>query len=134
MLSICDPFALYAILLWVSRFDSALKECAFSVWGCIPQLAIRVSFVVYVETQCSHPFCTTMYRRCASRYIALTAQGTVVIQNDSDVPVDFSWRAFPTVEEEIAQKLKLQVQLKQEETEEALFLQQARSAGQIPFD
>ena len=45
----------------------------------------------------------------------------------AEVPIDFSWRAFPTVEEEIAQKLKLQVQLKQEETEEQLFYQQARS-------
>ena len=46
-----------------------------------------------------------------------------------EVPIDFSWRAFPTVEEEIAQKLKLQVQLKQEETEEQLFYQQVLALG-----
>ena len=60
----------------------------------------------------------------ADTYIALSAQSTITIENNSDVPIDFSWRAFPTVEEEIAQKLKLQVQLKQEETEEHLFYQQ----------
>jgi hydrocephalus-inducing protein len=57
-------------------------------------------------------------------YIALSTQNEIKIHNHSDVPVDFSWRAFPTVEEEIAQKLKLQVQLKQEEAEEKQFMQQ----------
>ncbi|CAD7939993.1 unnamed protein product [Amoebophrya sp. A120] len=57
-------------------------------------------------------------------YIALMSQATVDIINNSDHPVDFSWRAFGNVEEEIQQKLKLGVQLKEEETEEQLFVEQ----------
>lgn len=57
-------------------------------------------------------------------FIALSTQTTVMIHNHSDVPVDFSWRAFPTIEEEIGQKLKLQVQLKREENEEHAALKQ----------
>jgi hydrocephalus-inducing protein len=55
-------------------------------------------------------------------FIALSTQSTIMVHNHSDVPVDFSWRAFPTIEEEIGQKLKLQVQLKQEESEECTAL------------
>lgn len=55
-------------------------------------------------------------------YIALLSQATFDIYNNSDIPVDFSWRAFGNVEEEIQQKLKLGVQLKEEQTEEQLFL------------
>ncbi|CAJ1447961.1 unnamed protein product [Effrenium voratum] len=57
-------------------------------------------------------------------FIALSTQKTIVIHNNSEIPVDFSWRAFPSIQEEIGQKLKLQVQLKQEEHEEAAALQE----------
>ncbi|CAD7931174.1 unnamed protein product [Amoebophrya sp. A25] len=57
-------------------------------------------------------------------YIALMSQATVDITNNSDHPVDFSWRAFGNAEDEIQQKLKLGVQLKEEETEEQLFVEQ----------
>lgn len=56
-------------------------------------------------------------------YIALLSQATVDIINNSDVPIDFSWRAFPNMDEEIQQKLKLGIQLQEEKTEELLFLE-----------
>ena len=40
---------------------------------------------------------------------ALSTQKTILIHNNSEIPVDFSWRAFPSIQEEISQKLKLQV-------------------------
>ena len=43
------------------------------------------------------------------RIKALSTQKTIVIHNNSEIPVDFSWRAFPSIQEEISQKLKLQV-------------------------
>ena len=64
-----------------------------------------------------------MHLAAEDTYIALTNQATVTITNNSDVPVDFSWRGFASVQDEINQKLKLQVQLRQEEQEEELFLQ-----------
>lgn len=67
-------------------------------------------------------------------FIALSTQKTIVIHNNSEIPVDFSWRAFPSIQEEISQKLKLQVQLKQEEAEEASAIQDLRSSGSIESD
>ncbi|CAK8990089.1 unnamed protein product [Durusdinium trenchii] len=63
-------------------------------------------------------------------FIALSTQKTIVIHNNSEIPVDFSWRAFPSIQEEISQKLKLQVQLKQEEQDEASAIQELHSAGE----
>ncbi|CAE7232366.1 HYDIN [Symbiodinium sp. CCMP2456] len=63
-------------------------------------------------------------------FIALSTQKTIVIHNNSEIPVDFSWRAFPSIQEEIGQKLKLQVQLKQEESDEAAALQELSSMGE----
>ena len=54
-------------------------------------------------------------------YIARLSQATVDIINNSDIPVDFSWRAFANSVDEIQQKLKLGVQLRAEEIEEQLF-------------
>eukprot|EP00434_Breviolum_minutum_P033122 symbB.v1.2.029307.t1/scaffold3193.1/size61566/2 len=67
-------------------------------------------------------------------FIALSTQKTILIHNNSEIPVDFSWRAFPSIQEEISQKLKLQVQLKQEESEEASAIQDLRSSGSIESD
>ena len=51
----------------------------------------------------------TKEKRRNRRIKALSTQKTVVIHNNSEIPVDFSWRAFPSIQEEISQKLKLQV-------------------------
>lgn len=61
-------------------------------------------------------------------YVGLETQGVVIIRNNSDVPVDFSWRLFQSVEEEENYRLQLQGQLKHEEREEMLFIQQAQVA------
>lgn len=67
-------------------------------------------------------------------FIALSTQSTIVLRNLSDVPVDFSWRAFPVLEEEINQKLKLQVQLKKEESEECQALMQLQEDEEYTTD
>jgi hypothetical protein len=58
-------------------------------------------------------------------YVGLETQGVVIIRNNSDVPVDFSWRLFPAVEEEEDYRLQLHGQLQHEEREEMLFMMQA---------
>ncbi len=63
-------------------------------------------------------------------YIARLSQSTVDIINNSDIPVDFSWRAFANSVDEIQQKLKLGVQLREEEIEEQLFLDHMQDLGQ----
>jgi hydrocephalus-inducing protein len=57
-------------------------------------------------------------------YVGLETQGVVIIRNNSDVPVDFSWRLFPTIENEEDYRLQLQGQLKHEEREENLYMMQ----------
>ncbi|CAE7894602.1 Hydin [Symbiodinium microadriaticum] len=71
-----------------------------------------------------------LHGSCQLRAEALSTQKTIVIHNNSEIPVDFSWRAFPSIQEEIGQKLKLQVQLKQEESDEAAALQELSSMGE----
>ena len=104
---------------------------------------------------------------------ALSTQKTIVIHNNSEIPVDFSWRAFPSIQEDLCrptvgdlskagsyvcsgprrlarssssrlestssvqgsliiravQQCTTQVQLKQEETDEAAALQELSSMG-----
>eukprot|EP00930_Biecheleria_cincta_P015308 TRINITY_DN12810_c0_g1_i1.p1 TRINITY_DN12810_c0_g1~~TRINITY_DN12810_c0_g1_i1.p1 ORF type:complete len:5041 (+),score=1000.88 TRINITY_DN12810_c0_g1_i1:126-15248(+) len=57
-------------------------------------------------------------------YVGLESQGVVTIRNDSDVPVDFSWRLFRSESEEVDHRLELQRQLKEEEMDEMLYMQQ----------
>jgi adenylate kinase family enzyme len=57
-------------------------------------------------------------------YVGLETQGVVIIRNNSDVPVDFSWRLFPTLEAEEEYRLQLHGQLKHEEREEMLYMMQ----------
>eukprot|EP00931_Biecheleriopsis_adriatica_P045665 TRINITY_DN2614_c0_g1_i1.p1 TRINITY_DN2614_c0_g1~~TRINITY_DN2614_c0_g1_i1.p1 ORF type:complete len:5069 (-),score=1280.39 TRINITY_DN2614_c0_g1_i1:105-14627(-) len=58
-------------------------------------------------------------------YVGLESQGVVTIRNDSDVPVDFSWRLFPSPEEEDEHRIALRDHLKGEEMDEMLYMQQA---------
>eukprot|EP00397_Hematodinium_sp_SG-2012_P000030 GEMP01000030.1.p1 GENE.GEMP01000030.1~~GEMP01000030.1.p1 ORF type:complete len:4608 (+),score=1069.56 GEMP01000030.1:10-13833(+) len=55
-------------------------------------------------------------------YIALSTRQVTTIENRSEVPIDFSWRAFATIDDELEQKMKLQVQLKREESDEQALL------------
>lgn len=57
-------------------------------------------------------------------YVGLETHGVVVIRNNSDVPVDFSWRLFPSVDEENDYRIRLRGQLKSEERVELLYMQQ----------
>jgi hydrocephalus-inducing protein len=59
-------------------------------------------------------------------YVGLETQAVVTIRNDSDVPVDFSWRLFPSVTQERQYRAELQARLKLEERDETLYMQQAR--------
>jgi hydrocephalus-inducing protein len=47
------------------------------------------------------------------------------IVNKSTVPVEFSWRAFATEREENEKKLRLNMQLSQEEAEERMILEES---------
>lgn len=38
-------------------------------------------------------------------FIALSMQKTIVIHNNSEIPVDFSWRAFPSIQEDSSNML-----------------------------
>ena len=38
-------------------------------------------------------------------FIALSMQKTIVIHNSSEIPVDFSWRAFPSIQEDSSNML-----------------------------
>ncbi|CAK9098498.1 unnamed protein product [Durusdinium trenchii] len=58
-------------------------------------------------------------------YVGLESQGVVTIRNDSDVPIDFSWRLFSSTVEEAQHRLALHRQLKTEEMDELLYMQQA---------
>jgi len=58
-------------------------------------------------------------------YVGLEFQGVVTIRNDSDVPIDFSWRLFSSTVEEAQHRLALHRQLKTEEMDELLYMQQA---------
>ncbi|CAJ1423658.1 unnamed protein product [Effrenium voratum] len=58
-------------------------------------------------------------------YVGLESQGVVTIRNDSDVPIDFSWRLFCSTMEEAQHRLALHQQLKTEEMDELLYMQQA---------
>ncbi|CAE7901286.1 HYDIN [Symbiodinium sp. KB8] len=58
-------------------------------------------------------------------YVGLESQGVVTIRNDSDAPIDFSWRLFASTMEEAQHRLALHQQLKAEEMDELLFMQQA---------
>jgi hypothetical protein len=59
-------------------------------------------------------------------YVGLETKGVVTIRNDSDVPVDFSWRLFPSDAEEHQHRQALHTHLKKEERDEMLYLQQAQ--------
>eukprot|EP00929_Paragymnodinium_shiwhaense_P007666 TRINITY_DN111574_c0_g1_i1.p1 TRINITY_DN111574_c0_g1~~TRINITY_DN111574_c0_g1_i1.p1 ORF type:complete len:5027 (+),score=1455.52 TRINITY_DN111574_c0_g1_i1:94-15081(+) len=59
-------------------------------------------------------------------YVGLETQAVVTIRNDSDVPVDFSWRLFPSVIQEKQYRAELHARLKLEERDETLYMQRAR--------
>lgn len=58
----------------------------------------------------------------------------VSLRNDSDVPVDFSWRLFPSVVQESQYRAELQSRLKLEERDETLYMQQAQSSDESSDD
>ncbi|CAK0791290.1 unnamed protein product [Prorocentrum cordatum] len=55
-------------------------------------------------------------------YVGLEAQDTVIIRNESDVPVDFRWHLLPSQLEEHEHRRALQRHLKAEEGDEMLYL------------
>lgn len=67
-------------------------------------------------------------------FVGLETQGVVTIRNDSDVPVDFSWRLFPSVAQERQYRGELQTRLKLEERDETLYMQQAESSEESSDD
>ena len=77
------------------------------------------------EAQNAYVYLSKNHIDMRETYITLYSQEYLQIFNKSDVPVEFSWRAFYNEKDEIAQKEKLKEQLDREEAEEKMLLEES---------
>jgi hydrocephalus-inducing protein len=86
---------------------------------------LEASIPIVGESHNDHVYLSKTLIHMEPTSITLYSHQYFQIVNKSSVPIEFSWRAFATEREENDKKMKLNMQLSQEEAEERMILEES---------